>query len=210
MHGSNDLSAGISVAEGLAALGMTPAHDRTSAAASLCAGRFAYLPLHALAPAMDRLLEMRRLFGLRPPVNTAPRLLNPADAPYGVDGLFHPPYIDVHLGVAERMQRHRLLVLKGGGGEAERVPLKPATASVWDHAAGRTEVALPAVEGLRPHPPAGDTPDLFAAVWHGESAPETPVQTIRATIALALLAMQRAENPAQAMDLAATIWSQRL
>jgi anthranilate phosphoribosyltransferase len=210
MHGSNDFSAGISVAEGLAALGLAPAGDKASAAAGLRAGRFAYLPLHAMAPAMDRLLDMRRLFGLRSPVNTAARLLNPADAPFGVDGVFHPPYIEVHLGVAERMRRHRLLVLKGGGGEAERVPLKPATASVWDHAAGRSEIALPAVEGLRPHPPAGDTPDLFAAVWRGEAAPETPVQTIRATIALALLALQRAENPAQAMDQAATIWSQRL
>jgi anthranilate phosphoribosyltransferase len=210
MHGSNDFSAGISVAEGLAALGLAPAGDKASAVAALRAGRFAYLPLHAVTPAMDRLLDMRRLFGLRSPVNTAARLLNPADAPCGVDGVFHPPYIEVHLGVAERMQRHRLLVLKGGGGEAERVPLKPTTVSVWDQATGRGEIALPAVEGLRPHPPAGDTPDLFAAVWRGDAAPETPVQAIRATIALALLALRRAENPDQAMDQAASIWSQRL
>jgi anthranilate phosphoribosyltransferase len=210
MHGSNDFSAGISVAEGLAALGLAPAGDKASAAAGLRSGRFAYLPLHALTPAMDRLLDMRRLFGLRSPVNTAARLLNPADAPYGVDGVFHPPYIEVHLGVAERMQRHRLLVLKGGGGEAERVPLKPTTASVWDQAVGRAEITLPAVEGLRPHPPMGDTPELCAAVWRGDATPETPVQTIRATIALALLAMRRAENPDQAMDQAVTVWSQRL
>jgi hypothetical protein len=63
----------------------------------------------------------------------------------------------VHLGVAERLARPRLLVLKGGGGEAERVPLKPAVASVWDLTLGRQELALPAIEGLRPHPPAGDT-----------------------------------------------------
>jgi anthranilate phosphoribosyltransferase len=210
MHGSNDFSSGISVAEGLAPLGVQPAVDLASAAASLRSTRFAYLPLQAMAPAMDRLLDMRRLFGLRSPVNTAARLLNPTDAPFGVDGVFHPPYIDVHLGVAERMGRHRLLVLKGGGGEAERVPLKPATASVWDQATGRGEITLPAVEGLRPHPPSGDTPDSFAAVWRGDAAPDTPLQTIRATIALALLAMGRAENPDHAMDQAASIWSQRL
>jgi anthranilate phosphoribosyltransferase len=158
---------------------------------------------------MDRLLDMRRLFGLRYPVNTAARLLNPADAPFGVDGVFHPPYIDVHMGVAERMDRRRLLVLKGGGGEAERVPLKAATASVWDQAVGRLEFALPAVEGLRPHVPAGDTAAGFASVWTGEIAPETPLATIRATIALALLAMGRAGDPVAAMDLAATIWAQR-
>jgi anthranilate phosphoribosyltransferase len=210
MHGSNDFSAGISVAEGLAAIGLLPDADMAAAAASVRASRFAYLPLQVMAPAMDRLLEMRRLFGLRSPVNTAARLLNPADAAFGVDGVFHPPYIDVHLGVAERMGRHRLLVLKGGGGEAERVPLKPATASVWDHAAGRGEIVLPAVEGLVPHPAAGDTPDLFAAVWRGEVVPETPLATIRSTIGLALLAMRRAENPDDALDQATAIWSQRL
>jgi anthranilate phosphoribosyltransferase len=166
--------------------------------------------LRVMAPALDRLLDMRRLFGLRSPVNTVVRLLNPADAPFGVDGVFHPPYIDVHLGVAERMDRRRLLVLKGGGGEAERVPLKPATASVWDRDTGRHDLALPAVEGLRPHPPASDTAASFASVWSGETAPETPLATIRATIALALLAMGRADDADRAMQDAASIWAQRL
>lgn len=209
MHGSNDFSSGIAVEDGLAAIEMRQAADMTSAAAALRANRFAYLPLRGLAPAMQRLLDMRRLFGLRSPVNTAARLLNPADAPFGVDGVFHPPYIDVHLGVAERMGRRRLLVLKGGGGEAERVPLKPAAAAVWDREAGRQELALPAVEGLRPHPPAADTPAGLAKVWSGEATPETPLATIRATIALALLAMGRADDPASAMGDAATIWAQR-
>jgi len=209
MHGSNDFSAGIAVPEGMAALGLRPDTDLEGAATTLRSSRFAYVPLRALAPAMERLLDMRRLFGLRSPVNTAARLLNPADAPFGVDGVFHPPYIDVHLGVAERMGRRRLLVLKGGGGEAERVPLKPATASVWEQATGRRELALPAVEGLRAHPPASDSAEGFASVWTGETAPETPLATIRATIALALLAMGRTGDPADAMDLAATIWAER-
>jgi anthranilate phosphoribosyltransferase len=123
--------------------------------------------------------------------------------------VFHPPYINVHLGVAERMGRHRLLVLKGGGGEAERVPLKPATATVWDHDTGRHDLDLPAVEGLRPHPAANDTPAAFAAVWTGEAMPETPLATIQSTISLALLAMGRANDPAHGVDQAASIWARR-
>jgi anthranilate phosphoribosyltransferase len=209
MHGSNDYSAGIAVEDGLTALSLRPCTDLSSAAETLRSSHFAYLPLRAMAPDLDRLLDMRRLFGLRSPVNTAARLLNPADAPFGVDGVFHPPYIDVHLGVAERMGRRRLLVLKGGGGEAERVPLKPATATVWDRDAGRQDLALPAVEGLRPHPAANDTPAAFAAVWTGEATPETPLATIQSTIGLALLAMGRAEEPADAMGQAASIWARR-
>lgn len=209
MHGSNDFSSGIAVEESMAALGLRPDTDLDSAAATLRLGGFAYLPLRAMGPDMDRLLDMRRLFGLRSPVNTAARLLNPADAPFGVDGVFHPPYIDVHLGVAERMNRRRVLVLKGGGGEAERVPVKPGSATVWDRETGRADFVLPAIEGLRPHPPANDSTEAFAAVWTGEATPETPLATIRATIGLALLALGRADDPAGAMDAAATIWAQR-
>lgn len=205
MHGSNDFSSGITVEAGLTALGL-----RTDqASASLKETGFAYLPLRTMVPALNDLLDMRRLFGLRSPVNTVARLLNPADAPAGVDGVFHPPYIDVHLGVAERMHRGRLLVLKGGGGEAERVPLKPTTATLWASGNGRRELALPAVPGLTAHPPGMDTPALFAAVWNGDVAPETPLATIRATIGLALLAMGRTEDPAQAAEDAASIWAQR-
>ena len=209
MHGSNEFSSAIAVEDGLAAIGLRPAADMASAAAALRDARFAYLPLRALCPAMQRLLDMRRLFGLRSPVNTAARLLNPADAPFGVDGVFHPPYIDVHLGVAERMGRQRLLVLKGGGGEAERVPLKPGSAELWDRAQGRLELALPAVAGLRAHSPATDTPAGLAAVWNGEATPETPLAIIQATIALALLATGRTDDPAAAMRDGATIWALR-
>lgn len=209
MHGSNDFSSGIPVEDAMAALGLASATDMTIAAKTLKADRFAYLPLHGLSPSMQRLLDMRRLFGLRSPVNTAARLLNPANAAFGVDGVFHPPYIDVHLGVAERMRRRRLLVLKGGGGEAERVPLKPAIAHVWDLETGRRELHLHAVDGLRPHPPAADTPAGFAAVWTGDAEPETPLAAIQATIALALLAMGRSSDSVQAMEAAAIIWAQR-
>jgi len=209
MHGSNDFSSGIAVEDGLSALGLCPGTDLPSAEATLRSSHFAYLPLRVMAPDLARLLDMRRLFGLRSPVNTAARLLNPGDAPAGVDGVFHPPYIDVHLGVAERMGRHRLLVLKGGGGEAERVPLKPTTATVWDRDAGRYDLALPALEGLRPHPAANDTPATFAAVWTGETTPETPLATIQSTIGLALLATGRTNDSADAMDRAASIWARR-
>lgn len=209
MHGSNDFSAGITVRQALRALEIRACPDLAAAKRSLRSGHFAYLPLECMAPEIDRLLGLRRLFGLRSPVNTVVRLLNPGAAPAGVDGVFHPPYIDVHLGVAERLGRPRLLVLKGGGGEAERVPLKAASAHQWDRALGRSELALPAIEGLVPWPPRTDTPALLAAVWQGETAPPTVVATIQATIALGLLALGHATTPQAADSQARTVWSER-
>jgi len=199
MHGSNEHSAGIPVESALRALGAAAAGER-----------FTYLPLAGLSPPLYRLLRMRRLFGLRSPVNTVARLLNPANAAAGVDGVFHPPYIAVHLGVAERLGRGRLLVLKGGGGEAERTPLKPSVAWLWDKAKGRAEIALPGQPGLTARPAARDTPELLAEVWRGEAAPPAIVATITATIATGLLALDWAATPEAADRDAERIWRDRL
>ena len=141
-------------------------------------------------------------------INTAVRLLDPARAAAGVDGVFHPPYIDVHLGVAERLARPRLLVLKGGGGEAERVPAKPATAHLWSSAHGRSELALPAREGL---PPAAEATDLahVLAVWRGTADDPRAVATVQATLGLALLALGHAATALDGEPLAARLWAER-
>jgi anthranilate phosphoribosyltransferase len=200
MHGSNEHSAGISVEAGLQTLGLRPGVEHDG---------FTYLPLALLSPEMDELLRMRRLFGLRSPVNTVARLLNPGEASAGVDGVFHPPYIAVHLGVAERLKRPRLFVLKGGGGEAERVPLKAATGWLWDLTFGQSEINLPARPRLTPAGPETETPALLAAVWRGEVAPPTAVATIIATIGLGLLALGWAATAEAADDDAERIWRDR-
>jgi anthranilate phosphoribosyltransferase len=205
MHGSNAFGAAPGVVDGLAVLGLAPSRDMADAAGALDRSGFAYLPVAALSPALERLLALRRLFGLRSPVNTVARLLDPARAPAGVDGVFHPAYIDVHLGAAELLGRPRLLVLKGGGGEAERVPAKPGIAYLWSSTAGRAEIALPG-EALVPD--AGE-PSLhvLASVWRGDAAPPTAIATVRATIAMALLALGRAGDVDTEAD---AIWAGRL
>ena len=207
MHGSNEFTGGIPVDVALPALGLAPATDRAQAWASLRRDRFAYLPAAVLAPRVFRLLGLRALFGLRSPVNTVARLLDPADAAASVDGVFHPPYIEVHLAVAERLHRPRLLVLKGGGGEAERPPAKPTTVHLWQDGVGRGETLLPAIG------PAGargeDTPALLAAVWRGEATPESALATVTGTIAMALLALGRAATPEVADGLAVEVWQAR-
>ena len=198
MHGSNEHSGGIPVAAGLAALAPRDLDQR-----------FTYVPLAALSPAMDALLQMRRLFGLRSPVNTVARLLNPGDARAGVDGVFHPPYLAVHLGVAEVLQRQRFFVLKGGGGEAERVPLKPASGWLWDKAQGQSEIGLPARPDLAPMLAAGDSPELLAEVWRGEAVPPTAVATVISTIGLGMLALGWASTAEAAEQDAERIWRDR-
>jgi len=210
MHGSNEFSKGIAVADALAALGLPIAEDLAAARAQIARDRFAYLPLAAISPTADDLLNLRRVLGLRSPVNTAGRLLNPLNAPASIDGVFHPPYIDLHLGVAAALDRGRLLVIKGSGGEAERNPLKPLTAHLWDRAAGRSEIALPAVDpGVRLDETKRLSVSDLAAIWRGEIADAGAAATVVGSIAAALLAIGGVRGIDDAAARAAEIWQNR-
>jgi anthranilate phosphoribosyltransferase len=199
MHGSNEFSGGMSVADALARLGSAPV-GLDEAGRALAAQGFAYVPVAALSPACAAHLGWRRLFGLRSPLNTVARLLNPADAPASVDGVFHPPYIETHLAAAEGLGRERLLVLKGGGGEAERNPAKPVAVHIWDRLAGRSELTLPALSGAAMQTAEPDPAD----VWCGTVRDAAIEARIVGTIALGLIAL-RASGDAQAQ----TVWESR-
>lgn len=202
MHGSNAFTSGMPVLEALPLLGLSPARSRAEALEGVAATGFAYLPLRAMSPRLDGLLHLRSLLGLRSPVNTVARLINPADAPAGVDGVFHPPYIAVHLGVAERLARPRLLVVKGGGGEAERGPGKPVAAHLL--AGGEAEVmTLPALTETRA------TSAELLPLWRGEARDPHAEGTVIGTIALALLAMGRESAPEPADAAARALWERR-
>jgi anthranilate phosphoribosyltransferase len=182
MHGSNEFSGGMSVPAALARLGLAPAED---AARDLGARGFAYVGVERLSPEFAALLGLRQLLGLRSPMNTVARLLNPGDAPAGVDGVFHPPYIEVHLSAAALLDRERLLVLKGGGGEAERNPVKAVEAHLFTAERGREMQVLPVLTQATPADP---EPDIVA-IWHG-TAHDTAIEArVVGTIALGLLAL---------------------
>jgi anthranilate phosphoribosyltransferase len=200
MHGTNEFSGGMSVAEALARLGVEAVHWPDEARRALAETGFAYVALETLSPAYARLLDLRRLLGLRSPLNTVARLLNPADAPAGVDGVFHPPYIEAHLAAAERLGRQRLLVLKGGGGEAERNPAKPVSVHVWDAVGGRSDSVLPALSAASAPE---EEPDI-AAVWQGVARDAAIEARIVGTIALGLVAIV-AGGDAEAR----TVWEAR-
>ena len=217
MHGSNEFSGGIAVPDALAALGRPVQTDAAGVAAALSRTGFAYWPVHAMAPGLEHLLGLRRLFGLRSPVNTVARLLDPADASASVDGVFHPPYIALHLGVAERLRRPSLLVLKGGGGEAERSPAKAIAVHLRHEGEAVRELLLPPLSPPAPRDPgtAADATARLRAIWRGEPVEgpdfigEFITSTITGTIAMALLALRRCNTIEEADSEGRAIWEVR-
>jgi anthranilate phosphoribosyltransferase len=199
MHGTNEFSGGMTVADALVLLDRPQSADAAAAGRALAETGFAYVPMAALSPAFAALLGLRGKLGLRSPLNTVARLLNPAGAPASVDGVFHPPYIETHLAVAERLGWGRLVVLKGGGGEAERNPAKATPLHVWDGAAGRSVVVAPATVGAAEAGAPG-----IADIWHGRVRDEAIEARIVATIALGLIAGGRGGDAE-----AQIVWEQR-
>jgi anthranilate phosphoribosyltransferase len=206
MHGSNRFSNSATVGDALATLGRAPAASHEDALQRIAATNFAYLPVERLSPVLDRLLELRRVLGLRSPVNTAARLLDPFDAAASVDGVFHPPYIDVHLGTAAQLGRKRLLVVKGAGGEAERAPLKPVAAGLLVGAERRDETFAALL--TRDEAETG-TLDELVATWRGTDEHRRGRVVAIGTIALALRALGRAETPDAADAAALAVWEGR-
>ncbi len=185
MHGSNEFSGGMDVATALARLGRAPAETEAEAARGLATHGFAYMQVRSLDPTFASLLGLRRLLGLRSPLNTVARLLNPADAPAAVDGVFHPPYIDVHIAAACLLGRQRLLVLKGGGGEAERNPSKDSAAHLFIAGEGRCELALASLVSTQ----AATAEPAIEAIWRGTTRDAAIEARVTGTIALGLLAL---------------------
>ncbi|HTI81007.1 MAG TPA: glycosyl transferase family protein [Acetobacteraceae bacterium] len=210
MHGSNAFGTAMGVTDALVSLGLHPSRDSDEAAAALGRSGFAYMPIDLLSPEIAHLLGLRRLFGLRSPVNTVARLLNPSAAAAGIDGVFHPQYIDVHLGVAEILKRRRLLVLKGGGGEAERTPRKAGVAFVWDDASGRCEIGLPSIDPDVSERESPASPAALKEVWCGEIVPRREIAIIHETMALAMIACRGTTSIESARDEARRIWNARV
>ncbi len=199
MHGTNEFSGGIAVPDALRELGVAQVVSHDHARQALQRTGFAYVPATVLCPKLAALLGLRRLLGLRSPLNTVARLLNPADAPAGVDGVFHPPYIETHLATAERLERPRLLVLKGGGGEAERNPARPVVVHLLAKGLRDTRT-LPVLHNAAPPDP--EPP--IAAVWRGECRDDAIEARIVGSLALGLLAADRGADAE-----AAAIWKHR-
>lgn len=166
-------------------LGIAHATNQHEVEQSLAASNFAFLPTESANAGLADLLALRGILGLRSPLNTVGRLLDPAGGNASIDGVFHPAYIELHLAVAALLG-HTIAVLKGGGGEAEWSGVKPLTL-----ATGHGEQIWPALATMGK--PSSQTAADLVSVWHGERADPAATDAIIATAAAALHAVTGGE-----------------
>ncbi len=210
MHGAEGHTPGrVYTRETLDVLGVPIAASFEEAAAHMAARNFAYLPLQHLCPKLHEMIGLRPLLGLRSPVHTLARLLNPFAAPFQVQGIFHPSYRMTHVGAAELLEQPHMAVIKGEGGEIERRPNKACLVTSL-HDGETSEENWPAILD-DPRQSVDEDMDVrrLGAVWRGEAEDSYGVATVTGTAAMALRLMGRAAGVAEAEAMADALWRAR-
>jgi anthranilate phosphoribosyltransferase len=210
MHGAEAHTEGrIYTGAALRAVGLPVAATLHEAAELLSRDRFAYLPIDALSPAIADMLELRPILGLRSPVHTLARMLNPFGAPAVLQGVFHPGYMRIHRDAGLILGEKRLAVFRGEGGEVERRPTKPCEVMMAIDGHAVEERWSPLIDEPRQAP--DETMDLsrLAALWRGDAFDEYGEAAVVGTLAIALRTLGAADNPIDAEARARALWAER-
>lgn len=190
-------------------LGIEAVHSLSAAAQAIEANGFAYMDIEFLSPLTAELLDTRDLLGLRSPLHTVARMLNPFRAQLSIQPVFHPNYAAIHQQGSALLGDVAAISFKGEGGEAERIPERAC--KVYGVSHGETwEQEWP---GLLPpdkyQPAIFPDSEHFMAVWRGEVSDDYASQAITGTMALVLAGLDRKLSQQQALQQASAMWQSR-
>ena len=169
---------------------------------------FAYIPLEAFAPILSDLISLRNVMGLRSPIHTLARLINPFNAKATLQSIFHPAYRGSHQQAAYQLGYKNSAVIKGEGGEFERNPDAKTlicgikNAELYEHELPKLTPDRTAIE---------EELDLekFKAVWLGKETHEYGEMAVIETMGIALYTMGISEQYEEAMTQAKQLWLNR-
>jgi len=210
LHGWNSHQQGVaSVRAALEGIKIPLCRTPDIAAEALSVDGIAYLPLENLDRRLLELLRLRDKLGLRSIINTVLRLLNPADAPLSVQGVFHPSYRTLQSDVGALLGQPTQCIIKGGGGEFERHPSKPVTAHLLRNDEITETVAVPFLDETRRLHDAPEHMPTPADLWHGRQSDPFAEAIVTGTAALALAALNPDTDARAEQETAARLWAER-
>ena len=207
MHGGGAHTAGRLYTEQLLDLvGIPLCRNWNQVEAALDQHNLAFIPLQDWAPRLQRMIDLRNTLGLRSPIHSLARVLNPLGARCGLQSIFHPGYQAVHR-EASRLLGDRAIVVKGDGGEIEINP--DATSHLYGTAEGMEwDEEWPQMSAQRHVKPASLEPEHLMRVWRGEASDSYGEMAVLATMALALRGLGHDQGDAFAK--AREYWAARL
>lgn len=203
----------IYLSEALEDFGLSVARNWQDVTEQMDQQGFSYLPLGRFAENLAKMIDLRPIMGLRSPVHSLARLINPLDAPTVMQGIFHPPYAGMHQQAGLLLGYPHIAVIRGEGGEIERNPDNALTV-YRAHSGNSEENALsedqwPALFERRHVKPKEIGTEPMRRLWRGESEDSYGEAAVVSTAALALLESGSAKSRENAMDLARSLWEKR-
>lgn len=165
----------------------------------------AFMPLENWMPALQHMINLRNTLGLRSPIHSLVRLLNPLNATCILQSIFHPGYQPIHR-EASRLLGDKAIVIKGEGGEIEVNPDNDFHLYGTEYGTEWNE-AWPALSERRHVKPERLDANHLLDVWTGKANDVYGELAVLSTIALGLRALGHSREAALAK--AKDYWSQR-
>lgn len=189
-------------------LGFKVCETREDITSHLMQQNFAYIPLQLISPKLAEMIQYRQYLGLRSPVHTLSRLINPYNAKATLQAIFHPAYRASHQQAAFQLGYQNSAVIKGEGGEFERNPdAKTLICGIKD--AICFELELPKINPDRSIAEENFDLEFYQEVWAGKSTHDYGEQAIVETLAIALLTMKIESDYTAAQNKATLLWKTR-
>ena len=169
---------------------------------------FAFMGIAQLAPKVSEIIEMRALFGLRSPVHTLCRMLNPLRAKYSIDGVFHPAYAPMHQQTSAILGVENSLTIRGDGGEAEIRP--DADCEIrWIKNNQLSEQLWPRIYANREVKDGELSVQKLAQLWRGEITHVYGEGALLSTLAATLVLLGCCSDAESGLQQAKNMWQNR-
>ena len=209
VHGTQGHTPGrLYAEEALRQLQLPVAANWAEVAQQLDNEQLSYLPLEHFCAPLEALMQLKPLLGLRSPVNTLSRLINPLQAPASMQSVFHPAYARLHQEADKILGQPRALVFKGDSGEAEIKPQADTRIAMLQDAQCE-EWSLPRAMSQRVESVASPSVAPLRALWRGDAADTYGRSATLATTAVALMALTPDMELAAAQQRAQQLWDSR-
>lgn len=209
IHGTNGHTPGRLYAEdAMRQLQLPIAANWAEVAQQLDSEQLSYLPLEHFCAPLQEMMQLRPLLGLRSPVNTLSRLINPLRAPASLQSVFHPAYARLHQEADELLKQPRALVFKGDSGEVEIKPQADTRIALLHHEQHDGWV-LPRVMNERIDSVAEPSVEPLRALWRDNKDDTYGLNATLATTTVALMVLDPKTDLTAAAQRARELWDDR-
>ena len=209
VHGADGHTPGrIYTEEAMSQLGLPIAGDWADVAGQLNEHGLSYIPLRQFCHPLHGMMQLRPLLGLRSPVNTLARMLNPLRAGASIQSVFHPAYAALHQEADRLLGQASSGVFRGDSGEVEIRPQADTRLSLLQGGEPQ-ELVIPRERPGRIDAVPSPGVTALRALWRGTGADAYGESATLATTAAALLVLRGDRDFQSARDEATRLWQTR-